>query len=82
MRRIEIDIDGWVENLRNNLWHRDNGPAYMSYDDDYQSWLNNGKLHRLDGPAVINGSCQAWWVNDIKYDKYQYDLIINNLNNR
>jgi len=28
----------------------------------------NGKLHRLDGPAIeFADGARAWWVNDIEY---------------
>ena len=28
-----------------------------------QEWTFKGKLHRLDGPAIIEGNHQSWWAN-------------------
>ena len=28
-----------------------------------QEWFLNGKLHREDGPAIIEGNRQAWYLN-------------------
>jgi hypothetical protein len=35
-----------------------------TFYDGSKSWWLNGKLHRLDGPAIewVDGS-EAWWVN-------------------
>ena len=36
----------------------------ITYDDGTQEWREDGRLHRLDGPAVIHDSgYQAWWVD-------------------
>lgn len=34
---------------------------------DYQEWCLNGKLHRIDGPAVIRIDGAKWW--------YQYGTL-------
>lgn len=34
---------------KNNLWHRDGGPAVISPDGEL--WMKQGKPHRTDGPA-------------------------------
>ena len=35
------------------------------YEDGSRRWIHNGKLHRLDGPAITNksGSYQSWHYN-------------------
>ena len=34
------------------------------YENGRQEWYNeNGQLHRVDGPAVIDGDIQVWVVN-------------------
>ena len=32
-----------------------------SFPDGSQAWYLNGRLHREDGPAVINSNYQAWY---------------------
>lgn len=44
--------------------HNDDGPA-VKYDDGSLFWYNNGKPHRLDGPAVIVGKYQAWYKDGL-----------------
>ncbi len=79
MRRIIVFVDGGVSNRRGVEIHRDNGPAYMSYNDYCQAWFNNGKLHRLDGPAYICGDYKEWWIDGKQYTKYEHDSAINYL---
>ena len=41
------------------------------YNDggDFICWLNNGELHRTDGPAKeLENSRKEWWINGKKYD--------------
>jgi antitoxin component YwqK of YwqJK toxin-antitoxin module len=33
------------------------------YDNGRREWWVNGKRHRLDGPAVENGSYKTWYVD-------------------
>ena len=33
------------------------------YDNGKQEWFLNGKLHREDGPAIVDGNIQEWWLN-------------------
>jgi hypothetical protein len=37
-------------------------------------WYVNGKLHRLDGPAVewANGE-RKWWLNDEPFERKEFD---------
>jgi len=54
--RITYKIEGKL--------HCEDGPAEI---DNYriQYWYNNGELHRLDGPAIIDDlySVEEWYVN-------------------
>jgi len=52
------------------IYHRTDGPAVEGHRDDGsvgdKHWLVNGKLHRLDGPAVeyLYGR-KEWYVNGV-----------------
>lgn len=36
----------------------------MEWDDGGRRWLQNGKVHRMDGPVIIWPSDnKSWWVN-------------------
>jgi len=32
--------------------------------DGYKAWFQNGKLHRLDGPAVEYADGDKWWYEN------------------
>jgi len=38
-------------------------PVMHTTDDGVQVWRLDGKLHRTDGPAVIDGKRQTWYLN-------------------
>ena len=50
--------DYWVLDLGD-------GKEIDTYSNGDQFWCQNGKIHRVDGPAVIyaNGA-QFWWLNN------------------
>lgn len=37
------------------ILHRDNDLPAVEYSDGYKEWRCNGELHRIGGPAFING---------------------------
>ena len=39
-----------------------NGGELRDYGD-HQEWWLNGKLHREDGPAIVDGDFQEWYLN-------------------
>lgn len=55
------------------VWHRDNGPAFVMYDNNVkikEIWCKHGKFHREDGPAYIihksyehESVQQIWYMN-------------------
>ena len=48
-------------------------------EDDPERWYLNGelKLHRMDGPAIINSDGrQEWWVNGKEVKKDIFNLIL------
>lgn len=51
--------------------HRLNGPAHIT--DTFIWYLQKGKWHRENGPAIIweNGR-QSYYLNDKKYSKEDY----------
>jgi hypothetical protein len=61
----------------NKEWHRENGPAYISYDDngniEFESYYINGQCHRENGPAKIayfnnkNIKIEEWWQHNKYY---------------
>ena len=48
---------------KNDLLHREDGPAVEYYYGD-KEWYKEDKLHRLDGPAVENVNSKAWYYED------------------
>lgn len=56
-------IGGYKEYYKNNLLHREDGPA-VEHPDGQKQYYFEGKLHRIDGPAVIHiNGYKEWWIN-------------------
>ena len=68
-----------INNNNNNIYyfnligniHRIGKPA-IEYFDGSKEWVINGKIHRIDGPAYIQGNYIQFWINNVGYfrDKY------------
>jgi hypothetical protein len=61
-----LEIFGGIKRYwKNNMLHRDDGPAIEFLDGRRKCWYKNGKYHREDGPAVweASGYC-AWYIED------------------
>ena len=49
--------------LKNNIFHREDGPA-IEWANGKKEWYLNGKRHRTDGPAIEYPSgTKSWWIN-------------------
>ena len=60
---LSIDHNGFKHWYKDNLHHREDGPA-IEYLSGTKCWYQNGKRHRLDGPAVewFDGGKQ-WYLD-------------------
>ena len=61
--------------FKNHRYHRDDGPAVLQYarhpiTEKYcwrHEWYHHGKLHRVDGPAMVwEDGYIEWYANGIK----------------
>ena len=64
-----IDSLGYKLYYRNNLLHREDGPAFeykTKKGNTSSSWYVDGLLHRVDGPAIehANGD-KEWYQNGL-----------------
>lgn len=67
--------DGTKHWYVNGKVHREDGPAIEFSNGDYQ-WYNNGERHYEGGPALCFIGKYEYWLNDKKYSKTAYDLVI------
>ena len=66
---------GVVDAIGDKRWHnsdgklhREDGPAFISYDDIAHMWFVNGLLHRVDGPAIVSKNYRKeWWINGSRH---------------
>jgi hypothetical protein len=67
-----VDVNGDSNWYKDNLHHKEDGPAYISKNGDKQ-WAINGKLHREDGPAIenIDGS-KYWYLNGVGVSEKEF----------
>lgn len=68
-RHIEtIEGDEIVIWYKNDVAHREDGPAVEFPNDGYKAWYFNGELHRVGGPAVMhaNGD-KEWYFHGIQH---------------
>ena len=80
-----LDYEYYMLNYR---YHREDGPAYISYHGDgsvaCEHYELNDKLHREDGPAFINyhrdGSIgwEKYWLNGKQYSEEDYEAWLQN----
>ena len=62
----------------NQQYHRDNGPAIISYSGQQLEWWLNDKRHRLDGPAVkLADSKLFWFINNQLVTEDEYMFLVN-----
>ena len=68
--------DGTKVYFRNEVYHREDGPAII-YNNDCKLWYKNGKLHREDGPAIewLNNQ-KYYYLEGVEYNEtYYYDKV-------
>ena len=60
---IKIDSFGTKRYYKNNIVHREDGPA-IEFRDGTRCWCQNGRYHRENGPAIEhpNGT-KCWYKN-------------------
>ena len=58
-----------------HMFHREDGPA-IEYPNGEKIWWNNGKLHRIDGPAIDDNGYKEWWING-KHLSPEKEAILN-----
>ncbi|MFW5794456.1 MAG: hypothetical protein ACOCV1_03125 [Bacillota bacterium] len=86
------DKYGIIYYMKNSLYHREDGPAYIhkknTYFKSHFIWYNHGKQHRMEGPALYvfndnkkNHSRQQFWIFGKMIYKSDF-LDLNNLANR
>ena len=73
-----IDEEGNKEYFKNDILHREDGPAIECKNGNVY-YYKNGKRHRTDGPAIIwyNPYEEGWYLDGVHY-KYFYLWLENN----
>jgi hypothetical protein len=71
-----VFTDRWLDS--NFDFHRLNGPAFVMYASNgstlCQNWCIHGRLHREDGPAIIdNVKLPYYYLGDVGFTKPEYD---------
>lgn len=66
------DIQEWYKDGER---HRVGAPAFIHKNN--RVWFCEGKLHNLEGPAVIEGGGpKQYWIEGVRYSKKQYEWEI------
>ncbi len=64
----KYNIEEW---WKDGMRHREGGPAYTHNDN--KVWFYEDKLHRLDGPAVIEGGGpKQYWIMGQRMSEKEY----------
>lgn len=71
----KIVDDGDIFWFKDDLLHREDGPA-VEWPDGTKEWYLNGKRHRGNGPAVeyADGD-REWWLDGMEYNKSHYEWM-------
>jgi hypothetical protein len=73
--------NGDEEHLKNGLFHREDGPAFIR-NDGYQAWCIEGVFHRLEGPARIWPSGRKeYWIKHKEFSKQDWEKEVAKLKN-
>ena len=57
MNKSTIEMDQYGNTIWSNSkgdWHNENGPAFISFDQNHRLWYINGLQHRENGPAGMS----------------------------
>lgn len=84
MKNGRYENYGGVSYYKNDLLHREDGPA-SNWPNGDREWWFNGKLHRIDGPAIENANgSKEWFLNGIEYTEEEFNqwLAKKHLNER
>jgi hypothetical protein len=65
-----------IEYLKDEYFHRENGPA-SHYFIGHKDWFLNGQVHREDGPAIewVDGRKQ-WFLNGSEYPEDHWKIEV------
>ena len=67
-----VKPDGTIEWYKDDLLHREDGPA-IEWKDGDKYWYKNGLKHREDGPAVLFPNGNGWYyLNDVSYSEENF----------
>ena len=75
---FELDkyvVKGTVYYYKKNtiILHNPYGPAVV--EKSYTAYYINGKLHRLDGPAIIwCNDIQEYWIDSVRLTKEEFEI--------
>jgi hypothetical protein len=67
--------DGSIEYFKNNLLHREDGPAWItSYN--LKSWFFRGRYHNLNGPArILPDGKEEYWIHGKESTKEAIEFL-------
>ena len=81
IQTIVRDDEHWKHYTLGNVFHRTDGPAieciYGNFRLGHKYYYQFGKLHRLDGPAVIEDH-EEYWIDGKQYTMDDFNRITNN----
>jgi len=61
--------------LKNDLFHREDGPAIV-YKNGSEEWYENGRYHRKNGPVIIsNLGYKEWALDGVKIWKSERNKL-------
>lgn len=73
--RRYADSDLCWTRLLDGAVHATKWPAIISFDGKHQKWMQNGRHHRLDGPAKISENTQEYAINGNNITKLELEAI-------
>lgn len=77
--KFYVDKNGYLASPKNGkptLVRRISDAEYAQF------WYRNGKLHRVNGPAVLSKRNTQYWLNGKEYTKKEFDEYVKGLNSK
>ena len=60
---------------RNEVLHRDKGPAAEASNKKTKLWYSNNQIHRVDGPAVSSYNTNHWYWYGQRVTEYEHIML-------
>jgi hypothetical protein len=75
----EVQKDGTIIRYLNGFIHSRKGPARENTKTGRKEWWIDNYLHRIEGPAIIHGDYESYYLRGQPYSKEAWKLAVDKI---